>query len=208
MTCKTDAESPPAKQSMDYAQLLAALEQASAFDLFRLESVIRKELESAERIRTVKKQLTIGQKLSYFDTNSNSLHSCEIIKLNPKRALVKDFTDNSQWTVPYHMLNIEGADTRVNHNVERGLSRHALSVNDVVGFRDKHGIERTGKVIRLNSKSVTLQCDEGRWRVSYALLYRVLDGEAGTAQQPLILEGDNTHPSDNDPMTIEGTVID
>ena len=78
-------------------------------------------------------------------------------------------------------------------------------------FGDKHGIERTGKVIRLNSKSVTLLCDgprESQWRVSYALLYRVLDGKAGEAQQALILEGDITQPSDNEPKTIEGTVID
>lgn len=100
---------PPVKPSMDYAQLLEALNQASTFDLFRLNAMIDLELESPERIGRIKAALSIGQKLSYFDTNSNSLRDCEVMQLRQKRALVLDFNDGKRWTVPYYMLNIEGA---------------------------------------------------------------------------------------------------
>ncbi|MDB2384764.1 hypothetical protein N9V90_02905 [Endozoicomonas sp.] len=202
---------PPAKaKTMDFAQLLATLEKASPFDLFRLQDVIDKELESYQRIQCVKEQLTAGQQLSYFNTDTNRLHPCEIIKLKQKNALVIDFIDKRRWNVRYYMLNIEGADCTVNHEVDKGLSRHALSVNDVVGLKDKHGIEHTGQVIRLNPKSVTLICadeQKKKWRVSYALLYRVLDGSSDRFSQSAAM-GDNTiHPSDSNIKIIEGTVI-
>lgn len=36
---------------------------------------------------------------------------------------------------------------------------------------------RTGQVIRLNDKTVTLQCGPGQWRVGYSFLHRVVDAE-------------------------------
>lgn len=58
---------------MAHAQLLEALNRASTFDLFLLNAMIDRELESPERIGRIKAALTVGQKLSYFDCNSNSL---------------------------------------------------------------------------------------------------------------------------------------
>ena len=84
------------------------------------------------------------------------------------------------------MLNIEGADVRVHHQVSKGLSRHAVAAGDLLGFRDKHGKEHTGRVVRLNPKSVTPDVQrEGRelkWRVSCGLLYRILDGQASPTE--------------------------
>lgn len=62
---------------MDYALLLEALNRASTFDLFPLNAMIDRELESPERIDRIKAALTVGQKLSYFDRNSNSLRYLE-----------------------------------------------------------------------------------------------------------------------------------
>lgn len=58
-----------------------------------------------------------------------------------------------------------------------------------MGFKDKHGEERFGHVIRLNTKSVTLQVAERRWRVAYSLLYRVLDGQ-GDQEEELLIDGE------------------
>ena len=52
---------PPAKRSMNYAQLLEALNNASTFDLFRPNTIIDRELDSHERIHRIKNALTIGQ---------------------------------------------------------------------------------------------------------------------------------------------------
>ena len=62
---------------MDYALLLEALNRVSTFDLFPFNAMIDRELESPERIDRIKAALTVGQKLSYFDRNSNSLRYLE-----------------------------------------------------------------------------------------------------------------------------------
>ncbi|WP_448215228.1 hypothetical protein [Endozoicomonas sp. 2B-B] len=195
---------PPVKPSMDYAQLLEALNRASTFDLFRLNAMIDLELESSERIGRIKATLTIGQKLSYFDSNSNSLRDCEVLQLRQKRALVLDFTDGKRWSVPYYMLNLEGADARVNHETRQGLSRHAIAVGDLLGFKDKRGEEHFGHVLRLNTKSVTLRVAEGRWRVAYSLLYRVLDGQ-GDQEGELLIDGER---ADQCSETVQGSLLE
>ena len=201
----------PAKHAMDYAQLLEALNNASTFDLFRLNTMIDRELNSPERLNRIKLSLTVGQQLSYLDIRSNSLHECEILKLNKKRALVQDFNDGKRWTVPYYMLNIEGVDARVNHEASKGLSRHAIAVGDLLGFRDKHGIEHTGKVLRLNTKSVTLDVREKdralQWRVGYTLLYRILDGQPCQGED-LLIEGDYAVEENSAAPDHQGNLLD
>jgi len=51
----------------------------------------------------------------------------------------------------------------------------SLLVGDVVGFVDRAQQQRTGQIIRLNDKTVTLQCGPSQWRVGYSLLHRVVD---------------------------------
>ena len=176
----------PAQPSLNYAQLLEALNQASTFDLFRLNAMIDRELESSERIDRIKAMLTIGQKLSYFDSDSNSLRDCEVLQLRPKRAVVLKFVDGRRWAIPYYMLNLEGVDVRINHETQQGLSRHSIAVGDLLGFKDKRGEEHFGHVLRLNTKSVTLRVAQGQWRVAYSLLYRVLDGQAEQDKELLV----------------------
>ena len=205
-------QTSPAKPSLDFGQILEALEHASAFDLYRLENIIRNELSSPARMMRVKRSLTIGQQLSYFDCTSNSVRPCEVLKLKQKKATIRDLSDGKTWNVDFCMLNLDGADSKIHHEVDRGLSRHTLSTGDVVGFRDKRGIEHHGKVVRLNDKTVTLHCRHPRdeqWRVAYSMLYRVLEGEAGSDAGDLMLSGDASPSATNASMkTIEGTVVE
>ncbi|MFJ1252254.1 type II toxin-antitoxin system HipA family toxin [Cupriavidus sp. CuC1] len=50
-------------------------------------------------------------------------------------------------------------------------------VGDTVSFTDQHLRERIGTIVRLNQKTASIQCDpnEGHWRVSFALLRKVVD---------------------------------
>ena len=60
----------------------------------------------------------------------------------------------------------------------KGWDATRVAVGDTVGFFDRDGNERYGKVTRLNQKTVTLDCDNGKWRVPYKFLFKVLDLEA------------------------------
>ena len=69
-------------------------------------------------------------------------------------------------------------DLRAN-TLKRGqvleMRRNEVALGDVVGFVDRDQQQRTGKIIRLNDKTVTLQCDHTQWRVAYSFLHRVVD---------------------------------
>lgn len=50
-----------------------------------------------------------------------------------------------------------------------------VGVGDTVGFQDRQEAQRRGTVMRLNDKTVTLDCDGQSWRVACALLHRMID---------------------------------
>ena len=52
-----------------------------------------------------------------------------------------------------------------------------------VGFLDHEQRQRSGQIVRLNDKTVTLISDGQKWRVAYALLHRVVD--ATTVAEPV-----------------------
>ena len=58
------------------------------------------------------------------------------------------------------------------------FGRNEVAVGDVVGFLDRDHQQRSGRIVRLNDKTVTLRCGQQQWRVSYALLHRVVDSSA------------------------------
>jgi hypothetical protein len=71
-----------------------------------------------------------------------------------------------------------GADIKFREADRAGLSRHEVAVGETVGFIDGENRQRHGKIIRLNDKTVTLECDGQKWRVSYSYLHWVLDSDS------------------------------
>jgi len=55
--------------------------------------------------------------------------------------------------------------------------RDEFFIGDTVGFTDKHLSERVGIIVRLNAKtaSIAVNDTDGHWRVSYALLRKIVD---------------------------------
>lgn len=170
---------------MNYTQILEALAEASLFDLYRLNVAIDQQLQDPQRLQAVKAQLRVGQTVEYFDGRENRPIAARVLKLQRTQVDVADLHDGKRWRVPYYMLNLRHVETRLPENRQTGLSRQSLSVGDWVGFVDKDGREHTGQVRKLNPKTASLDCAEGKWRVAYALLFRVLD--PGSAD-PYVIE--------------------
>lgn len=171
--------------AMNYAQVLDALADASLFDLYRLSVAIDQQLKDPQRQLAVKAQLRVGQTVEYFDQRENRTIAARVIRLQRSYVEVSDLRDGKEWRVPYYMLNLRQVDTRLPDSRQTGLSRQSLSVGDWVGFVDKHGIEHAGQIHKLNPKTASLHCPDGRWRVAYGLLFRVLDpgiDEAGVIE--------------------------
>ncbi len=164
---------------MDYTEILGALNKATLFDLHRLQSAIYQELLNPERIEAIKVQLKSGQQISYFDSSQNRLVDAIVIQPKKTRCLVKNVKDGKHWDIPFSYINLEGVDTDIKtENQQTGIPKTALKVGDKIGFKNKDHEDVYGEVIRLNQKTATIQVDmHNQWRVSYSLLFPVLDGE-------------------------------
>jgi len=71
-------------------------------------------------------------------------------------------------------INLDGADVEIRENPRQGLGRNEVCIGDVVGFVDRNHQQRSGRILRLNDKTVTLMCGSQQWRVAYGLLHRVV----------------------------------
>ncbi len=168
---------------LSYSEWLTALQSASTFDLYRLHLLIGDELDNPQRIMQIHRSLRIGQQLHYFDARSKQQHPCQVLELKQKNVLIRDLVDGKRYAVPPYMLNFEGKSVDVESNAQQSVDRHTLKVGDWVEFTSREGAPVAGRIIRLNTKTATLDSSEGkRWRVSYALLSRVYQGEAEVAE--------------------------
>ena len=115
--------------------------------------------------------------MEYFEPSENRIIQARLLKFQRTRVIVETLQDQKQWSIPYYALNIHRTDAKIEENTREGLGRNEVSVGDRVGFIDRDGYERYGKVFRLNQRTVTLECKNNMWRVAYELLFEATDSE-------------------------------
>lgn len=163
---------------------MQAIARATSFDLYRLQSAINRLLDDPQRIMEVKRRIHPGDDIEYFDPAGNRVVQARLLKFQRTRVLVQNRDDHQEWSIPYCALNIHKAKTTITETVPAGLGRNQVAVGDTVGFCDLDGKERYGQVIRLNQKTVTLDCNGHKWRVAYSLLFQVLDLDVESVIEP------------------------
>lgn len=171
----TSASTSHNHQSVDFSAVIAALNQASGFELFRLRAAIDRTLDQPQWINAIRKRLHPGQNIQFFSLNSNSTKRAKIVELRRKQVLVHDESTQQHWLIPYPAVNLEGIDVHIRETPKQGLGHNEVRVTDRVGFVDNHGQEHSGQIIRINHKTVTVVCDHRHWRVPYSLLHRVVE---------------------------------
>jgi hypothetical protein len=172
---------------VNYSNIVSMLNQASAFDLFRLRAAIDRILDQPNWMQAVQARLHIGTLIEYFEPQENRACKGTLLEFRRKHAVVLDLETQKKWLVSYAAINLDGADTTIREQPKQGLGRHSVSVGEVVGFVDRHHQQRTGKVIRLNDKTVTLQVGAQQWRVAYSLLHSVVDSVCREENEPCLL---------------------
>lgn len=160
---------------MNHAAILDALTGATSFDLFRLRAAIDRALRDPARSTAVRRCLQPGQPVEYFDARDNRSRDGCVVELRPAAVVVLDHESGTRFLIEYAAINLDGVDSVLRDRTDRGLGRQEIAVGDRVGFQDRFGHQRHGRVTRLNGKTVTLDCDGTPWRVSYALLHRLID---------------------------------
>lgn len=159
---------------MDFSQLLAALNQASGYELYRLRAAIDRVLADPKWTSAIRSQLRIGQEIEYFDARSNRLRPARVLEFRNKDVVVRQEDTGEHWLIAYSAINLDGRDVSIRDTPRHGLSRHEVAVGETVGFLDHEHRQRSGQIVRLNDKTVTLNADGQKWRVAYALLHRVI----------------------------------
>ena len=167
----------PKTRHMNFSEVFQTLNQASAFDLFRLQAAIDRALDEPSWLQAIQTRLKVGQTVQFFDLRANKLKRGQVLEMRRKELVVLDMEDPMRWTLSYAAINLDGADVQIREQKPQGLGRNEVALGDVVGFLDRDQQQRTGKIIRLNDKTVTLQCCNTQWRVAYACLHRVVDAE-------------------------------
>ncbi|MBK8121014.1 MAG: hypothetical protein IPK39_18980 [Sulfuritalea sp.] len=185
---------------MNYSETIASLTQASAFDLYRLRAAIDRVLDQPGWMAAVQSRLRIGQTIDYFDPQANRSQRGQLLELRRKQAVVLDLETQKRWLISYAAINLDGADVEIREQPKQGLGRNSVSVGDVVGFVDRNQQQRSGRIVRLNDKTVTLLCNQQQWRVAYGLLHRVVESSAnsGEALELGVLEGQSEIVIDDD----------
>lgn len=169
---------------MNYTDILTSLNQASAFDLFRLRAAIDRVLDQPGWVTAVQARLRVGMAIEYFDPQANRSFKGKLLEMRRKQAVVLDLETQKRWLISYAAINLDGADVEIREQPKHGLSRQSVAVGDVVGFVDRDQRQRSGKILRLNDKTVTLQVGHQQWRVAYALLHRVVESSASDGNLP------------------------
>ncbi len=163
---------------MDFTAVIQLLKEATPYDLYRIKVAINNEIERPDHIKSIRSCFAVGDQISYFDEQSNSLIPAIVLDKMVKNVRVKNLVDQKIWILPYYMLNLEKkeSDIRINHK-EKPTKNH-FRIGDCVGF-NHDGLQSIGTITKLNHKTASLVThDNKRWRVGYGLLFKVLDGES------------------------------
>lgn len=176
--------------TMNFSETIATLNNASAFELYRLRAAIDRVLDQPGWMDAVRSRLRVGQTIHYFDPVANRAQQGQVQELRRKQVVVLDLATQKRWLISYAAINLDGADVEIREKPQQGLGRNEVAIGDAVGFVDRNHQQRSGRILRLNDKTVTLMCAQQQWRVAYCLLHRVVDANAAPGD---VLELDFQH---------------
>ena len=161
-------------------RLLDALRNAPSLDLYELSMAIQQMLADPRRILDVRRHLHLGAQIMYFDHGRGTLVPGRILQLQPSYATVQDKVTRAHAKLPYAAIVADPAQctAQAEHASQASPRRADLSafkLGDTVSFTDKHLRERIGTITRMNTRTCSLSCDGEQWRVSPALLRKIID---------------------------------
>jgi hypothetical protein len=163
---------------MEFTAVMQLLKNASPYDLYRIKVAIGNEIEKPEHIRAMRSRFAIGDKITYFDAQSNSLIPAIVLDKMVKNVRLQNLVDQRIWRLPYYMINLEKKESDIHvHNKERP-TKNNFRIGDGVGF-NHDGQQCFGTIKKLNHKTASVVTrDNKRWLVGYGLLFKVLEGKS------------------------------
>ena len=94
---------------MNFDLMVSQLDQATAFDLYRLQAAVARLMEDPRRLDAIKRCLHPGMEASYFDARENRLFPVRILEIRRTRVVVEVLPGGERWAVPLFAINVETA---------------------------------------------------------------------------------------------------
>jgi len=158
-------------------KLLDALHSASSLELFRLSMLIEKLLADPNRIIAIRKNLILGQAVRYFDFQTGELQDGRITAMGDRQVTIQEQRSHRAWKLPYAAIELAAKSEPAPPSTPRVVApvRSDFRRGDRVSFEDRYLRIHVGRIVRINTRTATVEAEGTSWRVSFALLRPVID---------------------------------
>ena len=164
-------------------RVLDALQHASSLELFQLSTLIERLLADPRRIIAVRKDMNLGQTVRFVDWRDGSLREGKVVAMRDTQVTLQDLRERKEWKLPYAAIEPPLPDPATRPQAVAPEppaaprpTRNDFRCGEKVAFEDKYLQTVVGTIVRINSRTATIDPGDGtQWRVGFALLRHVLD---------------------------------
>ena len=164
-------------------RVLDALQNASSLELFQLSTLIERLLADPRRIIAVRKDMNLGQTVRFVDWRDGSLREGKVVAMRDTQVTLQDLRERKEWKLPYAAIEPPLSDPATRPQAVAPEppaaprpTRNDFRCGEKVAFEDKYLQTVVGTIVRINSRTATIDPGDGtQWRVGFALLRHVLD---------------------------------
>jgi len=164
-------------------RVLDALQNASSLELFQLSTLIERLLADPRRIIAVRKDMNLGQTVRFVDWRDGSLREGKVVAMRDTQVTLQDLRERKEWKLPYAAIEppLPDPETRPQAVAPEPPAAPRPTRNDFrcgekVAFEDKYLQTVVGTIVRINSRTATIDPGDGtQWRVGFGLLRHILD---------------------------------
>ena len=164
-------------------RVLDALHNASSLELFQLSTLIERLLADPRRIIAVRKDMNLGQTVRFVDWRDGSLREGKVVAMRDTQVTLQDLRERKEWKLPYAAIEPPLPDPATRPQAVAPEppaaprpTRNDFRCGEKVAFEDKYLQTVVGTIVRINSRTATIDPGDGtQWRVGFGLLRHILD---------------------------------
>ena len=164
-------------------RVLDALQNASSLELFQLSTLIERLLADPRRIIAVRKDMNLGQTVRFVNWRDGSLREGKVVAMRDTQVTLQDLRERKEWKLPYAAIEPPLPDPATRPQAVAPEppaaprpTRNDFRCGEKVAFEDKYLQTVVGTIVRINSRTATIDPGDGtQWRVGFGLLRHILD---------------------------------
>ena len=164
-------------------RVLDAVKNASSLELLQLSTLIERLLADPRRIIAVRKDMNLGQTVRFVDWRDGSLREGKVVAMRDTQVTLQDLRERKEWKLPYAAIEPPLPDPATRPQAVAPEppaaprpTRNDFRCGEKVAFEDKYLQTVVGTIVRINSRTATIDPGDGtQWRVGFGLLRHILD---------------------------------